>query len=85
VFLDHLLRHEPRSKFFEHKRSYFFENIHSLGPEFAKMAHNFHFQLPQAATVYRGAFQTIRACPVSALQAQFSLVNWTNQETNSVV
>ena len=64
VFLDHLLRHGPQTRFYEHKRSYFFENIQDMGPELARIAHKFHFQLPQSATVYRGAFQTIRACPV---------------------
>ncbi|KAJ5493116.1 hypothetical protein N7539_001862 [Penicillium diatomitis] len=63
TFLDHLIRHGPQSRFFEHKRSYFFENIQDMGPELAKIAHQFHCQLPQSATVYRGAFQTIRACP----------------------
>ncbi|EPS29917.1 hypothetical protein PDE_04867 [Penicillium oxalicum 114-2] len=43
--------------------SEFFENIQDMGPELARIAHKFHFQLPQSATVYRGAFQTIRACP----------------------
>lgn len=78
VFLDHLLRQEPRSKFFEHKRSYFFEDVHGLGPEFAKMAHTFHFQLANAATVYRGAFQTIRACPVRTLHIPFASTPLTN-------
>ncbi|KAJ5674103.1 hypothetical protein N7462_009542 [Penicillium macrosclerotiorum] len=64
-FLDHLLRDWPRKQFYEHKRAYFFDNVKDLGPNFKNVDQSqFLYQLAgRGATVHRGLFQTIRACP----------------------